>query len=138
MALLLHHTYINIQSNIDLMDVCCSGGQSIVTVLPSKKEVVPSFFSRLASTISMRIFCHRRAQEDRSDYIGGVGREGQCLIRKLGGNRKGKWGGSRLTCCWLGRTVRGSKETRAAKMDRAGCRRLDGDIPAGREATELT
>ena len=72
MALLLHHTYINIQSNIDLMDVCCSGGQSIVTVLPSKKEVVPSFFSRLASTISMRIFCHRRAQEDRSDDIGGV------------------------------------------------------------------
>ena len=54
------------------MDVCCSGGQSIVTVLPSKKEVVPSFFSRLASTISMRIFCHRRAQEDRSDDIGGV------------------------------------------------------------------
>ena len=66
----------------------------------------------------MRIFCHRRAQEDRSDDIGGVGREGQCLIRKLGGNRKGKWGGSRLTCCWLGRTVRGSKETSRATARR--------------------
>ena len=40
----LHYIYINIQSNIDLMDVCCSGRQSTVTVLPSKKDVVPFFF----------------------------------------------------------------------------------------------
>ena len=66
-------------------DGCVLLWKAIYRDCATKQEGCSPFFflSCLATTISMRIYCHRRAQEDRSDYIGGVGREGQCLIRDL-------------------------------------------------------
>ena len=110
-----------------------------MTALPSKKERVRSYFflflSCLASTISMRIFCHRRAQEDRSDDIGvvwGVSHSGNSVEKKMG----------RITSHLLLVRTDGARQERDEGGDDGRiaprCRRLDGDIPTGREATEQT
>ena len=111
----IHHIFINIKSDIDLADVCCSGGNlSWLRYQAKRSESVPTFF----------YFFHVwRAQFPCGSFATDVPKRtdlmilvwcGECLIR--GTRWKKKWGGSRLTCCWLGRTVRGRKETRAATM----------------------